>query len=93
MELDRELVILIPGLARRSQQAYGDRLSDGIEDYLDAHRELVESYRRVGHQEIGRARFDIKLKNGKHKVVDTLEVTWNDLRPQIRPSLANQRRD
>jgi len=86
MEPDRELVILIPGLARKSQQAYGDRLSDGIEDYLDAHRELIESYRRVASQESGRARFEIKLKNGQQKVVDAIEVTWNDLRPQIRPS-------
>ena len=86
MESDRELVILIPALARRSQMAYGDRLSDSIENYLETHREFIDSYRRVGCQGVNRAQFDIRFRNGEHKVVDTFEVSWNDLRPEIRQS-------
>ncbi|QBR03204.1 hypothetical protein [Paraburkholderia pallida] len=83
METVHELVMLIPGMARSVREHYATRLSDGIEGFLETHHESVESFHRVGGEGSDRTRFDIRLRNGQHKIIDILEIFWNDLRPPL----------
>jgi len=83
METIHELVMLVPGMARSERERYGTRLSNGIEGFLETRRESVESFRRLVSDSSGRTQFDIKLRNGQHKLVEVAEIFWNDLRPPL----------
>ncbi|KDB09181.1 hypothetical protein LIG30_1793 [Burkholderia sp. lig30] len=85
METVHELVMLVPGMARSERERYATRLSDGIEGFLETHRESVQSFRRRSDSS-GRAQFDIRLCNGQQKLVDVVEIFWNDLRPPLEKS-------
>ncbi|RQS65787.1 hypothetical protein DID96_25525 [Burkholderia sp. Bp8963] len=88
METVNELIMLIPGMTRSVREHYAARLSDGIEGYLETHGESVESFHRVGGDDNDRTRFDIRLRNGQRKIIDIVEIFWNDLRPPLAPSSA-----
>jgi hypothetical protein len=85
MEAVRELVMLIPGMARSERERYGTRLSDGIEGFLETHGDSVESFRRLGGAN-GSTQFEIRFRNGHQKLVEVVEIFWNDLRPQLEKS-------
>ncbi|WP_233808990.1 hypothetical protein [Paraburkholderia sp. HP33-1] len=82
-----ELILLIPGMARKEREHYATRLSDGIDGFLEKRGETVESFHRAESDGDNRTRFDIRLKNGQHRIVDIVEIFWNDLRPQLDKSL------